>query len=48
MPRFVSGENILTGGVDDLVKSWNWRDDFLEYKATLEGKHFLGTWNFHN
>eukprot|EP00116_Pleurobrachia_bachei_P000835 sb/3461097/ len=34
-------ENIITGGVDDLVKSWNWRDDFLEYKSELKG-HQLG------
>ena len=23
-----NSENIVTGGVDDLVKSWNWRWDY--------------------
>nr|XP_054767870.1 SKI8 subunit of superkiller complex protein-like [Lytechinus pictus] len=34
-------ENIVTGSVDDLVKCWNWENDELKLKWTLEG-HQLG------
>ncbi|GIY87790.1 WD repeat-containing protein 61 [Caerostris darwini] len=34
-------DHIITGGVDDMVKSWKWDDEKLELRHALEG-HALG------
>jgi len=34
-------ENIVSGGIDDLVKCWKWQNDKLEHQYTFEG-HQLG------